>query len=263
MGVSLYVPLKEQENIKRLFRLMERNGLKEEKNQVMELADYIDSMEKQLGTVIEELGAVKEQLGRIQDKGVKQAAIKLVTKLEGMVEAAKQQLCGVKVKFMDGISRAVNDFKGKGVSALYKSTDVLGIKKGLAKFKEQLHFAAITADIRIERYANIGDELHEVKTHLGNVGRELIGKKARASSSRNVEKGMIFQIQKFLYHSAGVMKRMENHTDVAINKVMHLEDRANAAKKPSVRKSLKDIETKEPGKNKAVKVLEKAQESTR
>lgn len=263
MRVSLYVPLKEQENIKRLFQLMDQNGLKEEKNQVMELADYIDGMEKQLGTVIEELGAVKEQLGRIQDKGMKQAAIRLVTKLEGMVEVAKQQLCAVKVKFMDGISRAVNDFKGKGVSVLYKSIDVLGIKKGLVKFKEQLHLATETADIRIERYANIGDELHEVKTHLGNIGRELMGKKARASGSRNVEKGTIFQIQKFLYHAAGVMKRMENHTEAAIKKVIRLEDRANAVKKPSVRESLKNIETKEQGNDKTVKVPEKAQESIR
>lgn len=104
MEASLYVPLKEQENLKSLFQLMEENGLQEEKKQVMELVDYIDSMEKQLGAVLEELGAVREQLGQIQDKGIKNTALKVVARIEYKVQDARQQLYAVKDRFMAGVS---------------------------------------------------------------------------------------------------------------------------------------------------------------
>lgn len=263
MEVSLYVPLKEQENLKRLFQLMDENGLKEEKKQVMELAGYIDSMENQLGTVLEELGAVKEQLGQIQDKGIKNAAVKAVTKIEGKVKEAKQQLYAVKARFMAGVSHAVHDFKEKGISALYKSMDVLGIQKSLVKFKERLHLAVETADTQIDHLANIGDEFHEAKTHLGNIGRELLRKETKEAGSRDVEKGTVFQIQKFLCQMAGGLKGMEKRTDAALKKTKQLEEKAMAVKKPSVRESLKAIEAKELGKDKAVDAPGRTKESAR
>lgn len=263
METSLYVPLKEQENLKKLFQLMDDNGLKEEKKQVLELADYIDGMEKQFGAVLEELGAVKDQLGRIQDKGIINAAIRVVTKLEGKVQDARQQLYAVKARFIAGVSQAVNDFKDKGISALYKSVDVLGVQKGLVKVRECLHLAIERADLRFDRFAHIGDELHEAKTHLGNVGRELMGKEVKPPGSRDVEKGTVFQIQKFIYHTSGTLKDMEKRTDTVLQKFTKLEERAKAAKKPSVRACLKDIEAKEREKEKPVDAPGKSQKPAR
>lgn len=263
MEASLYVPLKEQDNLKKLFKLMDDNGLKEEKKQVLELADYIDGMEKQFGAVLEELGAVKAQLGQIQDKGIKNAAIKVVTKIEGKVQDARQQLYAVKARFIAGVSQAVNDFKDKGISVLYKSIDVLGIQKGLVKVKERLHLAVEQADLRFDRLAHIGDELQEAKTHLGNAGRELMGRERKPVGSRDVEKGTVFQVQKFIYHTAGTLKDMEKRTDTALQKFMKLEERAKATKKPSVRACLKDIEAKEQGKEKTVDAPGKSQKLAR
>ena len=42
------VPLKEQENLKELFRLLEQNGMEQEKKQVVQMAEYIDTMEENI-----------------------------------------------------------------------------------------------------------------------------------------------------------------------------------------------------------------------
>lgn len=263
MEASLYVPLKEQEQLKNLLRLMDEHGFKEEMKQVLQLTDYIDGMERQFGAVLEELGTVKEQLGQMQDKGIKKTALRAVAKIEGKVQEARQQLYAVKARFMAGVSQAVNGFKDKGIFALYQSLDVLGIQKGLIKLQERLHVAVENTDIHFDRLGNIGDELHEAKTHLGNIGRELRGKEMKVPGSREVEKGTVFQVQKLIFHTAGVLKGMEKRTDAALKKTRQLEEKANAVKKPSVRESLKAIEAREQGKDKAVNVPDKTKESAR
>lgn len=45
---TLKVPLKEQENLKELFRLLEQNGMDQEKKQVVQMAEYIDTMEENI-----------------------------------------------------------------------------------------------------------------------------------------------------------------------------------------------------------------------
>ena len=45
---TLKVPLKEQENLKELFRLLEQNGMEQEKKQVVLMAEYIDTMEENI-----------------------------------------------------------------------------------------------------------------------------------------------------------------------------------------------------------------------
>ncbi|MFG6366212.1 DUF6674 family protein, partial [Schaedlerella sp.] len=62
MEATLKIPLKEQENLKELFRLLEERGMQAEKGQVMDLADYIDSMDAQFEKVLSELQTVKRQL---------------------------------------------------------------------------------------------------------------------------------------------------------------------------------------------------------
>ena len=50
------------------------------KRDVIRMADYIDSMEMQLGTVLKELGEVKKQLGVMQESKVKLFAVNTIQK---------------------------------------------------------------------------------------------------------------------------------------------------------------------------------------
>ncbi len=242
MGASLSVPLKEQENLKELFRILDENGLKEEKEQVLSLADYIDSMDEQFGKVLSELQDVKQQLDQMQEKGIRQSALKTVRAVESKVGEARVQLKVLKVRFVDGVNRTIKGFKEKGTLAVYQTIDFFGIRKRLQAVKMHLHRSIESADRGIDRLSGIGDEIYGVKTHLGNIKRELAGKEPLAAGSRDVETGAVFQIQKILYGTIGALNGMEKQTDQTLKRLDSLGQRAEEIRKPSVKESLRSLQ---------------------
>lgn len=241
METGLSTLLKEQENFKELFRLLDEKGMQAEKGQVMELVDYIDNMDQQFGKVLKELRSVKHQVKKLEERGFKQTVLRTVGKLEAKVYAARAELIELKDQLIDGVNRTVSGFRSKGILAVYKTIDFLGIKKGLVGVKRQLHQSLETADRGIASLGNIGDEMYGVRTHLGNIKRELAGKEPLAVGSREMEKGAVFQVQKMLYGTMGVLDSMEKRTDRTIQRLDSFGERAQGIQKPSVRGSLKEI----------------------
>ena len=242
MESSLSVSVREQENLKELFRILDENGLSEEKKQVLKLADYIESMDEQFGKVLSELQEVKQQMEQIQEKGLRQSALMAVKAVETKVWKAKAQLQVLKEQFLGSVNRAFLSFKEKGTLAVVQSIDLLGIRKGLESVKEQLHQSVENTDQKIQRLSNIGDEIHGVKNHLGNIKRELAGKEPLKASSRDVDKGMVFQIQKMLYGTMGMLSGMEKQTGQTIQKLDFLGQRAAEIRKPSVKENLRSLQ---------------------
>ena len=62
---ALKIPLREQENLKELFHLLEQNGMAAEKKQVLQMADYIDDMETKMELVLKDLKEMREQISGI------------------------------------------------------------------------------------------------------------------------------------------------------------------------------------------------------
>ena len=85
-------PLREQGSIRALLELLEQQGMEQEKGDVLRMADYIDSMEMQLGTVLKELGEVKKQLGVMQESKVKLFAVNTIQKAEHQVQTLRFQV---------------------------------------------------------------------------------------------------------------------------------------------------------------------------
>lgn len=245
MKTSLSVPLMEQEQLQELLQILEDSGMKEEKKQVMGLAQYLDTMDEQLGAVLTELKEVKEQLGEIKDSGIKAAALRVVTRVEGKIQEAKSQVHAIKEKFMEGVKKTIDTFHQKGVLALAKTVDFLGIQKGIQKIHTHLEQSILAADRGMDRLGNIADEMHEAKTHIGNIGRELAGKERKKTTVRDVEKGPVFQMQKTLFHAIGVMNGMKQRTETALQRVEGLSVKAGSLKKPSIRESLKSLKNEE------------------
>ena len=211
MEETLSTPLKEQDHFKELLRLLDENGLHEEKGQVVNLADYIDSMDKRFDEVLKELRIVKHQVKKLEQRGLKQAVLRTVGKIESKVHAAKMELLG---------------FKHRGILSVYKTIDFLGIRNGLLGVKRHLHRSLETADRGIASLGNIGDEMYGVRTHLGNIKRELAGREPLRIGSRDMEKGSVFQVQKMLYGTMRILDHMEKRTDQTIRKLDSLGGKA-------------------------------------
>ena len=243
MESTLKVPLMEQEQLEELLRILDEKGMKEEKEQVSGLAQYLDAMDSQLGAVLNELRDVKEQLGVIQDQGIKAAAVRVVAKMEGKVQEAREQIHVLKEKFMEGIQKTVKNFREKGILTLAKTIDFLGLQKGIQKVHSQLSQSVLSMDRGIDRLGSMADELHAAKTHIGNIGRELAGKESVKEPGRDVERGSVFQMQKGLYHLMGTMTGMKDRTEKMLSKMEQLTEQAEHLKKPSIRESLKSIQS--------------------
>lgn len=234
MEELLSIPLKEQDNFKELLRLLDEKGLHEEKGQVIHLADYIDNMDQQFGKVLKELQAVKHQVRRLEQRGLRQAILRTVGKIEAKVHAAKMELLDFKDQLIDGVNRTITRFRQKGILSVYKTIDFLGIKNGLLGVKRHLHQSLETADRGIASLGNIGDEMYGVRTHLGNIKRELAGKEPVTVGSREMEKGAVFQMQKMLYGTMGILDQMEKRTDQTIRKLDYFGEKAQGIRRPSL-----------------------------
>ncbi len=234
MEETLSIPLKEQDQFKELLRLLDENGLHEEKGQVMHLADYIDNMDQQFGKVLKELETVKHHVKKLEQRGFKQAVLRTVGKIESKVHAAKMELLECRDQFIAGVNRTITGFKHRGILSVYKTIDFLGIKNGLLGVKRHLHQSLETADRGITSLGNIGDEMYGVRTHLGNIKRELAGKEPLTTGSREMEKGAVFHVQKMLYGTMGILDSMEKRTDQTIRKLDSFGERAQEIQRPSM-----------------------------
>ena len=125
-------------------------------------------------------------------------------------------------------------FKQRGILSVYKTIDFLGIKNGLLGVKRHLHQSLETADRGIVSLGNIGDEMYGVRTHLGNIKRELAGKEPLTAGSREMEKGAVFQMQKMLYGTMEILDHMEKRTDQTIRKLDSFGERAQGIRRPSI-----------------------------
>ena len=161
-------PLREQGSIRALLELLEQQGMEQEKRDVLCMADYIDSMEMQLGTVLKELGEVKKQLGVMQESKVKLFAVNTIQKAEHQVKTLRFQVGEWKRKFVERAEQAVVDFKEKGKDALACAVKGMHLTQGLQKIQSSLHTVMLSMDQKIDRLGSMAEELHVAKGHLKN-----------------------------------------------------------------------------------------------
>ena len=232
-------PLREQGSIRALLELLEQQGMEQEKGDVLRMADYIDSMEMQLGTVLKELGEVKKQLGVMQESKVKLFAVNTIQKAEHQVQTLRSQVGEFKTKFVGRAEQAVMDFKEKGKDALACAVKGMHLTQGLQKIQSSLHTVMLSMDQKIDRLGSMAEELHVAKEHLRNAFLEAGGKEVRKLTERNSEQGIIFQTQKVLFQSMRSIHQLEQKTERLKQQAEKLE--AREGKQLSVRNTLQEL----------------------
>lgn len=232
-------PLREQGSVRALLELLEQQGMEQEKRDVLCMADYIDSMEMQLGTVLKELGEVKKQLGVMQESKVKLFAVNTIQKAEHQVKTLRFQVGEWKRKFVERAEQAVFDFKEKGKDALASAVKGMHLTQGLQILQSSLHSVMLSMDQKIDRLGSMAEELHVAKGHLKNAFLEMNGKDTAKITERNPEQGIIFQTQKVLFQSMRSIHKLEQKTERLQQQIGKLE--AREGKQPSVKDTLQKL----------------------
>lgn len=241
----LKIPLKEQENLKELFRLLEKNGMEQEKKQVFQMADYIDSMETKMEDVLSELKSMREQLSGIENQSFRTKAEKIVAAVEGKLGEAKEALGNLKRAFLGKVEQALQAGKTKGKEALSGILKTIRLPQMTLRVQHLLKGAVRTADQGIMKLGDMADELHAARQHLGNAGRTLTGRKMRKAVSRDPERGAVYEVQRLMFQSMVSMERMERRTENLLERMDRLSAKEERGR-TSVRESIRELRSDQP-----------------
>lgn len=242
---ALKIPLREQENLKELFRLLEQNGMKAEKKQVLQMADYIDDMETKMDMVLKDLREMREQISGIENQGIRAKAEQIVAKVSERVEEAGKQLGILKKTFLEKAGQAVRAGKEKGREALAGMVSTLHLPGMTVRVQHLLQRAIVSADRGIEKLADMAEEMYEAKRHLGNAGRALTGKKAEKTAGRDPERGLVFETQRLMFQSMAILQNMEQKTGSFLERMERLTVREDKPR-TSVRETIRELKSDQP-----------------
>lgn len=125
-----------------LLELLAKNQMNAQAEQVKQMCDYVGTLEKQIVSMTEEIKSVRKELVSMKEdtiaKHVKDSLKKAADTLQKQCDSLKQQIKEVKQKICERAGKIVDAAKRKGQKALYKITQVTGMRKKLAAVKDKV-----------------------------------------------------------------------------------------------------------------------------
>ena len=122
-----------------LLELLTNNQMSAQAEQLKQLCGYVGTLEQQLSSMTEEIKNVRQELVSMKEdtisKHVKESLQKAADTLQKQCNSLKQQIKEVKQKICERAGKIVDAAKRKGQKALYKITQITGMRKKLAAVK--------------------------------------------------------------------------------------------------------------------------------
>ena len=151
-----------------LLELLTNNQMNSQAEQVKQLCGYVGTLEQQLSSMTEEIKNVRQEIVSMKEntvsKHVKESLQKTADTLQKECDSLKQQIKEVKRKICGRAGKIVDAAKRKGQKALYKITQVTGMRKKLATVKDKV-------DRAIDRVESLEKAVEECRGQQGK-GRQ-------------------------------------------------------------------------------------------
>ena len=151
-----------------LLELLTNNQMNSQAEQVKQLCGYVGTLEQQLSSMTEEIKNVRQEIVSMKEntvsKHVKESLQKTADTLQKECDSLKQQIKEVKRKICGRAGKIVDAAKRKGQKALYKITQITGMRKKLATVKDKV-------DRAIDRVESLEKAVEECRGQQGK-GRQ-------------------------------------------------------------------------------------------
>lgn len=238
-------PLSENPAVVELLALLAKNKAAEQYADFGKLVSCVSSMEEQLNRTVTELSAVRKELRTLQESLSKEDKANLsgmAASLETAVRRAREQLHSIRENIIRAAQTAVNGLKDKGVIGLHDALEALGVRKAMTALQTHLNHTARALETGIARMEAVRQEMQSVGGHVRNIGRALSGKErleVKAGQTQNGKGAVLTPLRRV--HSA--LRRAENLAGRAVEHLEKLE-RTAQEKKPSIRETLKNYESR-------------------
>ena len=147
-----------------LLELLANNQMGAQAEQVKQMCEYVGTLEQQLSFMTEEIKSVRQELVSMKEdtiaRHVKDSLQKTADVLQKQCDSLKQQIKKVKENICGRAGKIVDAAKRKGQRALYKVTQVTGMKKKLAAIKDKV-------DRAIDRVESLEKAVKECRGQQG------------------------------------------------------------------------------------------------
>lgn len=141
-----------------LLELLANNQMNAQAEQVKQVCDYVGTLEKQIFSMTEEIKSVRQELVSMKEdtvsNHVRDNLKKVADTLQKQCDSLKQQITEWKEKICNKAGKIVDAAKRKGNKALYKVTQVIGMRKKLDAIKNKVDWA-------IDRVENLEKAVEE------------------------------------------------------------------------------------------------------
>lgn len=142
MGLAGGQAISDDSRIVELLELLAKNQMNAQAEQVKQMCDYVGTLEKQINSMTEEIKSVRQELVSMKEdtitRHVKDNLQKAADTLQKQCDSLKQQVTELKEKICDRAGKLVDAAKRKGQKALYKITQVTGMRKKLDAIKNKV-----------------------------------------------------------------------------------------------------------------------------
>lgn len=141
-----------------LLELLAENQMNTQAEQVKQICGYVGTLEKQINSMTEEIKSVRQELVSMKEdtvsNHVRESLKKVADTLQKQCDSLKQQVTELKEKICNKAGKIVDVAKVKGQRALYKFTQVIGMRKKLDAIK-------VKVDRAIGRMENLEKAVEE------------------------------------------------------------------------------------------------------
>lgn len=218
--------LTNEEVIRELLELLNKNAMKEQANDVFEICSYVDGLEKKIDSMTEELTNMQNQIKEMQEdtlvNNAKKALSEAQEQLNARCEQIKSQVLEVKAQVKSTAKSIVDEAKAKGRAALYRVSEFLGIKKKLLDIREDVRGAIKTTDKDIAKTALLAKGFREAGQTAANAFRTFADKLEVDYSQKEQKHPITKAVLAPMKAVKKMLVSMELHLDASIDKLDNL-----------------------------------------
>ena len=237
--------LTNEEVIRELLKLLKKNTMKEQANDVFEICSYVDGLEKKIDSMMEELTNMQNQIKEMQEdtlvNNAKKALSEAQERLNTRCEQIKSQVLEVKAQVKSTAKSIVDEAKAKGRAALYRVSEFLAIKKRLLDIRENVRGAIKTTDKDIAKTALLTKGFREAGQTAANAFRTFADKPEVDYSQKEQKHPITKAVLAPMKAVRKLFVSMELHLDASIDKLDNLAMNVQLDKE----KYMENVKTKE------------------
>ena len=237
--------LTNEEVIRELLKLLKKNTMKEQANDVFEICSYVDGLEKKIDSMMEELTNMQNQIKEMQEdtlvNNAKKALSEAQERLNTRCEQIKSQVLEVKEQVKSTAKSIVDEAKAKGRTALYRVSEFLAIKKRLLDIRENVRGAIKTTDKDIAKTALLAKGFREAGQTVANAFRTFADKPEVDYSQKEQKHPITKAVLAPMKAVRKLFVSMELHLDASIDKLDNLAMNVQLDKE----KYMENVKTKE------------------